>query len=177
MNKFITLVAVLFSMSYNTIYDRFSTHTEFVSQEENIEKEEPYELKLEVKKLKNNTYNLIIKMELEKDAHYVSPNSKGDFSGQFAVFIDSNTYLTSNGKLSESPLAKEIYNPFGDGKVSFVKDNTTHTQELTVTNKSDFEVSGLIQFVIEPRCTMEKINFTITNRSGNLTIKKVISKK
>ena len=167
---------VLLHMSSFTNHDQVITNSEILTTEKVVENSEPYAISLQVKKLKDNTYNLIIEMELAKDAHYVSPNSTGNFSGQFALFIDSNTNVIMDGKFSESPLSKEINNPFGNGRVSFVKENTTHTKQFTITDKNDFEISGSIQFVIEPRCTMEKIPFTITNTAGKIEIKKNNSK-
>jgi hypothetical protein len=137
--------------------------------------EEPYELSLQVKKLKNNTYNLTVIMELGEGAHYVSPNSKGDYKGKFVMLLEENTKLTMSGKFTEYPTAKESIDPWRGDPVNFVTENTTHTQQFTITDTNDFEVSGLIQFTIEPRCTLEKVTFTISNRNGKLEIKKVKS--
>jgi hypothetical protein len=172
MNKFITLIIVLFNMNYYTNH-QLDTNTNIVLAEEINKHEEPYDLSLQVEKWKNGTYNLIIKMELKKDAHYVSPNSKGNYSGIFAMIIDKNTKLRMNGKFSESPLSKESVDPWTGNPASFVREDTTHIQQFTISDTNDFEISGLIQFTIEPRCTLEKIKFTITNTSGKIEIKKL----
>ena len=159
-------------MNYYTNH-QLDTNTNSVIAGEINKYEEPYDLSLRVEKLKKNTYNLIIKMELKKGAHYVSPNSKGNYLGIFTLIIDKNTKLYMHGKFSESPLSKEGVDPWSSNPVNFVRENTTHTKQFTITDTNDFEVSGLIQFTIEPRCTMEKIKFTITNTSGKIEIKKL----
>lgn len=172
MNKILIVLLTFFSVNNHT-NDQIDTNTEVISQDKIIKTKEPYTLNFHLEKLKNNTYNLIIKMELEKDAHYVSPNSKGSYSGIFAMILEENTKLNMSGKFSESPLAKEKVDPWTGNPASFVREDTTHTQQFTVTDTNDFEVSGLIQFTIEPRCTLEKIKFTISSRNGKLAVKKV----
>ncbi|QHI37564.1 hypothetical protein IMCC3317_29440 [Kordia antarctica] len=176
MNKIITLIIVLFNMNYDTNH-QVDTNPNIISGEKISKHEEPYDLSLQVKRLKNDTYNLIIKMELKKDAHYVSPNSKGDYLGIFTMIMDKNTKLQMIGKFSESPLSEESVDPWNHGPVNFVRENTTHTQQFTISDTNDFEVSGFIQFTIEPRCTLEKVHFTISRKAGKLEIKKVTVKK
>ncbi len=160
----------LFSIGNHT-NDEFTTKSNFPLQKEIIKKEEPYDITFKVEKLKNNTYNFIISMELEKDAHYVSPNSKGSYLGQFTMIMDKNTKLRMNEAFTEIPLSKESIDPWNGGPVNFVREHTTYTKQFTISDTNDFEVAGLVQFVIEPRCTLEKIHFKITNTSGNIEIK------
>jgi len=176
MSKFITLVIVLFSMSYNTNHNQLNIHTKFSLQEEVTKIVEPYNITFNVDKLKNNTYNLIIEMELGKDSHYVSPNSKGEYLGMFSMILEENTKLHMHRKFSEIPLSKESTDPWTGNPVNFVRENTKYTQQFTISDTNDFEVSGLIQFTIEPRCTLEKIHFTIKNTSENLEIKHTSTK-
>jgi hypothetical protein len=159
------IIIALLSMSYQTDLNPSTTT------------DEPYQLSLQVKKLEDNNYNLIITMELGEGAHYVSPNSKGDYKGRFVMLLEENSKLTMNGNFSEHPIAKETIDPWRFDPVNFVTENTTHTQQFTVSDTNDFEVVGLIQFTIEPRCTLEKVKFTIASRDGNVTIKKLNTKK
>ncbi|WP_298417782.1 hypothetical protein [uncultured Kordia sp.] len=168
MNKFITLVAVVLSMGYNS--NNNTLQTEIPLQKEISIKEDPYSLKLQIEKLKSNTYNFVITIELNNNAHYVSPNSKGDYKGRLSFSIEDDTKFYSNGNLIENPLSTESIDSFNGGKVNLVTKNTTYTQQFTLSDTSDFEVAGLIKFVIEPRCTMENIPFKIVNRAGTLEI-------
>jgi hypothetical protein len=175
MNKLILLISIVVVMSFNS--DDHQLQTENSSQEKIIETSEPYDVKFQVKKLKSKTYNLIIDMELEKDAHYVSPNSKGNYSGIFTMILEDNKKIHVNGKFSESPQSKESVDPWSGNPVNFVQEDTTHKQQFTIANTNDFEVSGYIQFTIEPRCTLEKVHFKIMQKSGVLEIQKLTTKR
>jgi len=148
MNTFITCMVMFFNMNYTTTIAQFS-------QEENFQHKEPYELQLKVTHLQDNTYNLIITMELAEKAHYVSPYSKGDYIGRFYIDVEDNTQLKAKGKLLEHPTPKETSDPWTGNPVSFVRENTMYQQQFTVTDTKDFKIKGRIGFVIEPRCTME----------------------
>ena len=115
-------------------------------------------------------------MELDEEAHYVSPNSKGDYSGIFAMILEENKKIRMNGAFSESPQSKETDDPWTGNPVNFVTEDTTHKRQFTISDTNDFEVSGHVQFTIEPRCTLEKVHFTITNTSGNIEIKRTNTK-
>lgn len=174
MNKLILLISMFVSVSFYSDTEELQINTS--SQENSNTIKEPYEIQFRTEKLKNDLYNLIITMELQKGAHYVSPNSKGDYSGVFAMNLEENKQLQMNGKFSENPLSKESTDPWRGSPVNFVRENTTHTQQFTIEAKDDFEVSGWIQFTIEPRCTLEKIHFKITQKSGVLDIQKLATK-
>ena len=62
---------------------------------------------------------------------------------------------------------KAIY-PFVGGTVNWVRVNTTYRQKIKVKTQEDFDYVGIVQFTIEPRCTMEKVEYIIKSRSGNL---------
>ncbi|WP_397362754.1 hypothetical protein [Olleya sp. R77988] len=133
----------------------------------------PYQIKLNLNKLKNANYDLEIIMKLNDSAHFVSPNAKRDFSGKFSVFYEDNEVINKLGILKENPLSKEEIDdhPFVRGTVNWVNVNTTYTQQIQVKTKENFQVLGHIQFTIEPRCTLEKIPFIIKNKNGDLTFK------
>lgn len=175
MNKLILLISIVVVMSFNS--DDQQLQIEISSQEKIIKKEEPYGIKFQVKKLKSNTYNLIIDMKLQKDAHYVSPNSKGNYTGIFTMILEDNKKIHMNGKFSESPQSKESADPWSGNPINFVREDTTHKQQFTTSNTNDFEVSGYIQFTIEPQCTLEKVHFKIVQKSGVLEIQKLTTKK
>lgn len=130
----------------------------------------PYELKLDAYKISNGIYDLEIKMLLYNNAYFVSPNAKRNFSGKFTFVLDDNDSFSLKDNLIETPLSKEEYDshPFVDGNVNWVRVNTNYKQKLEINTTEDFEVSGYIQFTIEPRCTLEKIPVFIKYEKGNL---------
>lgn len=132
----------------------------------------PYNLTLEMSSLDNTLYDLDISMELFDDAHFVSPNSKGDYTGVFSIFIYDNTKLEPVSKLLETPLSVQENDPytFEKGSVNWVRVNTLYNQKLKRKINDDFIINGHIQFTIEPRCTLEKIPFIISYHKGKMKI-------
>ena len=133
---------------------------------------ELYELRFEINKLENGVYDLILDMELKNGSYYVSPNSKGNFTGIFSIIIDENDKFEKTAKLIETPLSVEEYDshPFVRGYINWVKENTNYRQRIKRKSDEDFEVSGIIQFTIEPKCTLEKIPFFIKYKDGKLKV-------
>jgi hypothetical protein len=130
----------------------------------------PYNIKLDSHKLDNDTYDLEIRMELNDGAHFVSPNSKGNYTGIFTVVIDENDKIERSASILETPLSVEEFDPhpFTNGYINWVRINTTYKQEIKRNKDGDFEVRGHIQFTIEPRCSLEKIPFIIKYKNGEM---------
>lgn len=175
MNKLILLISIVAIMSFTS--ENRQLQTDNSSHEKTIEKKEPYTIKFQVNKLKSNAYNLSIDMELEEGAHYVSPNSKGNYTGIFTMILEENKEVQMSGNFSESPKSEESADPWSGNPINFVREDTTHKQQFMVSTANDFEVSGYIQFTIEPRCTLEKVYFKILQKSGVLHIQKLTAKK
>lgn len=133
---------------------------------------DPYAVFIDIIEVGKNDFNLIIKMDLNTDSFYVSPNSVRDFSGKFKLHLNENNQLEKTAALIEKPLSTEIFDPhpFVDAKVNWVKDDTTYTQKLHLNSKEDFQIRGLVQFIIEPNCTLEKIPFTIVYADAKMKI-------
>jgi len=129
---------------------------------------EPYEIDIQINEVGKNEYQLVIKMELQNGAHFVSPNAKRDFTGKFFMDLGSYEHLAFDGILLETPRSVEEIDPhpFVGGPVNWVRENTTYTQTLKLLSKDDFEVFGRIRFTIEPRCTLEEIPFAISYKNG-----------
>ncbi|MEE9363511.1 MAG: hypothetical protein V3U92_13015 [Cellulophaga sp.] len=187
MYKFITSMLVLLSLSCNTKQkpnvvllasnetktQQYSIATKEIINPVSIS--EPYELTLKINKLEQDTYNLIIRMYLNNDSYYASPNSKRDLKGIFSLVFDENNKITLASKLKETPLSVEASGPhpfpYDNGTVNWIRENTIYHQKLKPSSNENFSVSGYIQFTIEPRCTLEKIPFTIKYNKGEMIIK------
>ena len=133
---------------------------------------EPYELKFKMNKLENDVYDFVIDLRLIDGSYYVSPNAKRDFKGKFTILMNDSSALQPISKLNETPLSIEEFDPhpFVNGTVNWVRENTTYNQKLQRTSEKDFMVFGMIQFTIEPRCTLEKIPFSIKYSDGEMKV-------
>ncbi|MEM6720307.1 MAG: hypothetical protein AAF611_13360 [Bacteroidota bacterium] len=159
MNTFILSLVLFFSNSYG----------EFLHEEIALKKD-PYAVKFQVEQVKGNLYNFIITMELAPKAHYVSPHSKGDYTGRFYIRMEKNSTLETTGKLLEHPAPEETIDRWSGNPISFVRENTTYQQQFRITNTNDFTIDGEIGFVIEPRCTREHVKFSIVKRNGIISV-------
>jgi len=129
--------------------------------------DELYTVVLRVDKQKNGEHLMTIEMQLKKDAYYVSPNAKGNFSGRFTIVWTDARHLNRDQALIEIPLSvKEFERP-----VNLVRVNTTYKQSLQVLSDTEFDASGYLQFTIEPRCTLEKVPFRLSYKKGRLSAK------
>jgi hypothetical protein len=126
-----------------------------------------YTLLLRVDKQKNGEHLMSIQMQLKKDSYFVSPNTKGNFSGRFTIVWDNADFLNRDQALIETPVSVEEF----ERPVNLVRVNTTYKQSLRVLTNKNFDVSGYLQFTIEPRCTLEKVPFILTYVNGRLSVK------
>ena len=133
---------------------------------------EPYELTLKLNQVDNDVYALEVSMLLNNDSQFVSPNSKRGFKGKFSIQIDDSNNLELVSDLIETPLSVEEYDshPFVDGFVNWVREDTRYNQKIKRTSEDKFHVMGMIQFVIEPRCTFEKIPIIIKYENGEMRV-------
>ncbi|MDR6969240.1 hypothetical protein J2X31_003267 [Flavobacterium arsenatis] len=129
-----------------------------------------YTTLIRVDQRQNNEYVLSVQMNLKKDAYFISPNAKRDFSGKFTIVLLDSDKIATNGAITETPLSKEELDK-GEGLVNFVRKNTHYKQTLKVISDEDFEINGYLQFTIEPRCTLEKIPFILSYKNGKLSLK------
>ena len=134
--------------------------------------EAPYKVDFNIHTNIDGENYMEIKMKLAGGAHYVSPNSTVAYKGRFTLNIDKNAHLKPVGGLLERPESVEEFDPhpFVNGKINWVRIDTEYKQKLMVTNPEDFLVFGSIKFTIEPRCTLEKVPFVISQKDGKLKI-------
>lgn len=128
----------------------------------------PYEIELQIESTEDDVYHLLAIVEPDKGSWFASPYSKEFFKGYFNISIEENDQLKMDDAFEEIPRSIEEVLSI-EGKANVVRVKTTYKRKLNVNTQEDFEVTGLIQFVIEPQCTLEKIEFMISNRSGKMT--------
>lgn len=136
---------------------------------DDLVKEDPlYTTIIRIDKQSNKEHVLSIQMKVKQHGYFISPTEPGSFTGKFTIVLTEPQHLKTNGAIIETPLSKVDEN---EGYVKWVRQNTHYKQSLKVLTKENFEVSGHIQFTIEPRCTLEKIPFILSYVDGKLSVK------
>lgn len=131
----------------------------------------PFDIQLDIEKLDKNEYELAVAIKLNKGDYIVSPFSTDGIYATFSLAIPKNTYLTVAETLSESPKSIPEIDPIINKPVRFVRVNTVYKQKMKVTNEEDFEVSGLIELLLEPSCVPYDVAFSLSYKSGELIAK------
>ncbi len=176
MNKLATLVLVLLGISFGTSQEQTITSLEIVKIEKpeiikgfTIE-DEDYTLHFDIEKAKDNTYSLMVAIELHDGSHYISPFAERDFKGKLYIDLGSYTHLGFKDNIIETPRSTEEVDshPFVNGTVNWVRVDTSYKLPLEIKSQEDFEVFGRLRFTIEPRCTLEEIPFAISYKEGLL---------
>jgi len=57
--------------------------------------------------------------------------------------------------------------------VRFVRENTVYKQNIKLLSEEDFEVSGLIEFLLEPICKPYSVEFMLTYNAGTMRVEKI----
>lgn len=134
--------------------------------------DDSFDIILQIDKITDEHYRLSATIELDSGTYIISPFSRDGFYSYFDMVISDNSALITQGDLSETPVSVEEYDDIIDLPVRLVRETTTYTQKLKVVSKDDFEVSGLVEFLLEPSCVPYDVEFTITSRSGKLDVQK-----
>lgn len=129
---------------------------------------EPYFIDIKVVKTELGRDALELYVVLNGGSFFVSPMSNDRFRGRFKVDLEENDALALDSNFIEIPQSVKEYDPhpFVKGFVYWVTKNTRYQYNLITKNSDDFEVSGNVGFTIEPKCTYERIKFTITRKNG-----------
>lgn len=130
---------------------------------------DPYALTLRLEGSAQDGYRLVAHMALDSGSWFVSPYSDR-FSGHFRVSITDNDHLILDRNFVETPRTRLQLASWDKGEGHFVQENTSYTYRLNVQTKDDFKVQGIVRFVIEPKCTMEEIPFSISQKAGRLSV-------
>ena len=135
-----------------------------------IAENDPYDINFEIDK---KSKSLLIKIDLVEDgAYYIAPNSPGSFLGLLKLNLPSNDFIELDSKFKATPKPIREKNQFGEGLVDIIRQNTTHSLGYRLKTDQDFTLKGTVQFVIEPKCTLEKIPVTIFKKDGKLSFVK-----
>ena len=178
MKTLITYLAIpLIAMSCTNNKDQFDMAMAAISTTNSIHNnitavhDEPYAIKLEVGKTADNKYYLVAHIKMDKEAYFVHSQCVREYKGKFNISLEENNYLAMNDDFVSIPKAKEEIDPWTQASVIFARNDITLKREFSLKSPNNFEVSGTIKFVLEPRSTIEEIGFTLAYHSGRMTIK------
>ena len=134
--------------------------------------EQAFDVQFQIDQIGGDQYNLVATILLDDGAYIVSPFSKDSTYGHFYFTIEDTKYLISDNQLLEIPKSVEEYDPIIEAPVNFVRVNTTYQQKLKLINQEDFEVAGLVEFLLEPICIPYDVEFKLTYQNGKMKVEK-----
>jgi hypothetical protein len=181
MYKILTFAFVLFCIAVITACSQSkSTTTKAVVKtkeapfEINLSTENPpFKIDFQIEELKKEQYNLSVALELCNNCYIISPHSNDTFYLHFDIYLDDSDNIIVDNTLLEIPTAVEEIDAILNIPVKFVRGTAVYKQHLKVINKEDFEVSGLIEFLLEPSCVPYDVEFVLSYRSGVMKVKKI----
>lgn len=136
-----------------------------------LAEQDTYTLAFGVEELKNNEYYITVNIVPDEGSHFLSPLSSKAYKGTFQIeFYDTKNLLKVSKDYLESPASIVEVDPFSGLPAHFVRQKTTYKQKFKIRSDADFEVLGKVQFVIEPKCTMENYNFRVYRKDGVMKI-------
>ena len=172
MRKTLLLIVLFLGIAGTTIYFQSNKANASIPVKVVDKADNPFDIKLEIEKVSDNEYELAATIELEKGSYVISPYSEDDIYLHFEIAIPKNDYLTTGDKLTEIPVSIPEIDPILNIPVRFVRGTTTYKQKIKVNTSEDFEVSGLVEFLVEPSCIPYDVEFTAAFNSGILKVKK-----
>ena len=136
-----------------------------------LEEKDPYTIEFSMEELKNNEYYISVNVVPDEGSYFMSPLSSKAYKGTLQIeFNDTKNLLKVSKDYLESPASIVEVDPFSGLPAHFVRQNTTYQQKFKTRSVADFEVLGKVQFVIEPKCTMENYTFRVYRKDGVMNI-------
>lgn len=175
MSHYLFFIFVFLFGSYSQYSDQSKNTTSIIQLEKTspasssiLNEKKDYHVKIDLEKINDSSYYLTVKMMVLKGAYYVSPYTKKNFKGKFKLILNPNNKMNVDPYLLSIPdsQAQSIIN----GSLDWIRVDTLYKQLFHVNQQEDFTATGFIQFVIEPRCTFEKIPFSIVKKNGLIQV-------
>ena len=131
----------------------------------------PFNITLEIEIIEGEHY-LVAAMELDSNSYIISPFSQDSVYSHFDISINKRDKIILDNTLLEVPNSIKEYDPILEEEVNFVRVNTIYKQKLQLIYKGDFQVEGMIEFLLEPSCIPYDVEFAISYQSGKLRVMK-----
>jgi len=132
-----------------------------------------FNIEFQIEEKETGVYSLATILELDSGSYVISPFSEDDFYGPFQISIIDSTHLFVDESLIEIPQSVEENDPYINVPVRFVRENTVYKQNIKLLSEEDFEVSGLIEFLLEPICKPYSVEFMLTYNAGTMRVEKI----
>ncbi|MFK8005858.1 MAG: M56 family metallopeptidase [Saprospiraceae bacterium] len=133
---------------------------------------ESFDVLFQVDQLNEMEYNLSTTIILNKESYIISPFSKDTTYGHFYFTLPNNEHFVSDNQLLETPNSVEEFDPILEAPVKFVRVNTTYQRKIKLTGQDDFEVTGIVEFLLEPICIPYDVQFKISYKNGKMNVEK-----
>ncbi len=127
---------------------------------------DPYDINFDAN---NESKELTIKIDLDEGSYYVAPTTPGSFKGLLKIDFPTNEFFELGSDFVSNPKPVEEENEWGEGPVEIIRETTVHSLGYKLKSEGDFNIKGTVQFVIEPKCTLEKIPVTIYSKDGQIS--------
>ena len=173
MNKILIFLLLIVTTLSLSAYKYASTNNTPTKENTSKVALKPFDIKFNIESLKANEYNLAATVKLNKGDYIISPFSTDGFYLNFSMKLDNSTHFLIDGELTESPKSIPEVDPIINKPVRFVRANTIFKQKLKVEKQGDFEVSGLVEFLLEPSCVPYDVAFVLASKAGKMTVKDV----
>jgi hypothetical protein len=115
-------------------------------------------------------YRLVAHLALDSGSYFVSPYSSDRYQGYFNLSLTDNELLLLDRNFEETPRSFPRPDRWEGGLSHFVHESTSYAYSLHPQTKEDFKVQGMVRFVIEPKCTLEEIPFSVSQKDGVLSV-------
>lgn len=172
MIKSFAVVLLFIGVSCSADSQQSNNLKELEKLSDSLNLDDPYFLNLEVQESEGGEYKLVATLELDSGSYFASPYSKETHKGFFQIILKDNPFVQLDSNFVESPLSAAKPDKWQGGLSHFVEENTSYTHKLAINSAEDFKITGFVQFVIEPKCTLEEIPFSISSVNGKLVIQK-----
>jgi len=172
MNRAFVLIFLLISIGCNLDKPQSNKRLKVFKKTKDKIVDDSFDIKLQIDGVGENLYNLATTIVLKNGSYVISPFSKDDIYGHFSISIAKSDALIVRETMLEMPNSIEEFDSIIEKPVKFVRVNTSYKQQVKVMTKEEFEVSGLIEFVLEPSCVPYDVEFIISQHSGKLQVKK-----
>ncbi len=116
--------------------------------------------------------SLSVALKIDAGSFVVSPHATDSVYGHFTISIVENEALSFSGEVIETPNSVKEFDPVLEDSVKFIRVNTDFSQAINSNIEGDFDVPGMIEFVLEPKCVPYDVEFVITQVDGKLSVVK-----
>lgn len=164
-------VIILATTSGRTIAQGGIPFLDVFSENRGTEGEDPYSVDYTITEVDGETFELAVKITPDRGAYLLSAYADPSYSGKLSFTMDNTTSLHYGEKWVESPqVIPSLLPKSNHAKAKMIMTPTTYTRTFKLLKNTDFDVSGALRFVIEPRCTLEEMSFRLSRKEGKLSV-------